>query len=445
MLTAPDADIVRRDPGIPGLSIVLDPEAVIAALRPCLPRAGTARMTYVRYKPGRSCVVAYRLDGDGGLDLYAKASPPGAPAEPRMSVGRSSASDGTGRIILGDGAIAVCVFPVDHKLKALRRLVDAELRRRMLREVVPDRPDLWDGAFDELRYLPERRYVARWLSGNRPVAVLKLHTEREYALAQRNVTAFRGHASFRRARCLGQSDRRRILLHEWLPGRVLSEAVSDPDPDFGALTSVGAALAHLHAQDATGLAPLQRDVEAATLLGLSANLGSICPHLAERLDRLVRRLAGELMRAPRLNRAIHGDFSAGQVLIAGDGVAILDFDRAARGDPAADIGLFIAHLERKALCCALPANRVGPLRQAFLEGYGSVTRRRLPARVPLYIAVGLVRLAALPFRSREADWLAQTEAILERAAAVADEVGGRADVQPAVGSTAASPGRNCSS
>src|SRR5438132_1020183 len=162
MLSAPDADIVRRDPGIPGLSIVLDPEAVIAAARPCLPR---------------------------------------------------------------------------------------------------------DGAFDELRYLPERRYVARWLSGNRPVAVLKLHTEREYALAQRNVTAFRGHASFRRARCLGQSDRRRILLHEWLPGRVLSEAVSDPDPDFGALTSVGAALAHLHAQDATGLALLRPDVEAATLLG----------------------------------------------------------------------------------------------------------------------------------------------------------------------------------
>ena len=88
---------------------------------------------------------------------------------------------------------------------------------------------------------------------------------------------------------------------------------------------------------------------------------------------------------------------------------------------------------------------IDALRQAFLEGYASVTRRRLPARIPFYVAVGLVRLAALPFRSREADWLAQTEAILERAAAVAEEVGGRAPVQPAVGPTAASPGRNCSS
>src|SRR5215813_8303187 len=90
MLSAPDADLVRRDPDLPGLSIVLDPEAMVAALHPFLPGVTIARMTYVRYKPGKCCVVAHRLDADGGVNLYAKTSPAGSRDEPQDVGERSS-------------------------------------------------------------------------------------------------------------------------------------------------------------------------------------------------------------------------------------------------------------------------------------------------------------------------------------------------------------------
>src|SRR5262249_49078258 len=71
---------------------------------------------------------------------------------------------------------------------------------------------------------------------------------------------------------------------------------------------------------------------------------------------------------------------------------------------------------RKSLSGAIPPSRIEPLSRAFLEGYESVSGR-LPDRIRLYTAVGLVRLAAHPFRFREVNWLGQTEAVLARGAA----------------------------
>jgi hypothetical protein len=55
---------------------VLDLEAFIGALRRSLPEADleTARITYVKYKPGTNCLVGYRLRVAGTVvDVYAKA------------------------------------------------------------------------------------------------------------------------------------------------------------------------------------------------------------------------------------------------------------------------------------------------------------------------------------------------------------------------------------
>src|SRR5438093_10692997 len=78
MLSAADAQFVRRDSALPGLATMLDPEAFAGALAPFMPAIdpGSARIEYVRYKPGKSCIVAYRV-GVGGMEgkLYAKALP----------------------------------------------------------------------------------------------------------------------------------------------------------------------------------------------------------------------------------------------------------------------------------------------------------------------------------------------------------------------------------
>src|SRR5437867_2397122 len=81
LLSPHDADLVKRDAAIAGLATLLDPEAFLVALRSVLPGAelDAVRATYVRYKPGMSCLVAYELEIAGAtITAYAKAYGPNA-------------------------------------------------------------------------------------------------------------------------------------------------------------------------------------------------------------------------------------------------------------------------------------------------------------------------------------------------------------------------------
>ena len=110
---------------------------------------------------------------------------------------------------------------------------------------------------------------------------------------------------------------------------------------------------------------------------------------------------------------MHGDFSANQVVIGQQEAAIIDLDWACYGDPADDLGNFIAQTERKALRGELPRHRVESMTDALLAGYQA--HRALPDRVGLYTAVEVFRRSRFPFRMCESDWPQQTEALIERA------------------------------
>ena len=76
MLNADDAQLAAREKELPGLALLLDEDAFASVLREHLPAAGVkgAKEFYARYKPGRSCVVAYRVQvGGEQLDVYARA------------------------------------------------------------------------------------------------------------------------------------------------------------------------------------------------------------------------------------------------------------------------------------------------------------------------------------------------------------------------------------
>lgn len=423
MLLPADLDLVRRDTALPGLATLLDPDAFVAALRPSLPEAciERAQITYIRYKPGMNCLVAYQFEAAGGVvEVYAKAHGPDAKVKLRKAHKWSSVPGplGPGRIVLEDRAIVVSIFPNDSKLRELPYLTDVEARRRLLHELVPDQPDLWEGTVQSLRYKPERRFVAQLITKDGVRAALKIYAETGYKKPLANAKVFESRGPLRLARLLGSLDRRRILAFEWLPGSLLIEAISDPKVEFEVVATVGAALAELHTQNPEGLAFLTREAETDILFELAAGLSFVCPQLARWTHDLARRLAAHLMQEPAVNQPIHGDFYAKQVLLADDNVAFLDFDRAVCSDPAADLGNFIAHLERDVLRGDLPPSHVELLKNALLEGYGLAANCPIPARVALYITAGLFRLAPDPFRYREPNWLERTEAILERAEAI---------------------------
>jgi aminoglycoside phosphotransferase (APT) family kinase protein len=419
MLLPPDADLARRDRQLPGLAILLDPEALAARLRRALARddLGPARVTYVKYHPGVKCLVGYQLPvAEAEVQLYAVAHRPDACRELEKARTRPSVPGplGSGRIVLEDCAVLVSLFPNDRKLKALPILADGASRQSLLGELLLRRPDLWGTAVQCLRYKPERRYVAR-VPGADGGAVIKAYEEKDYPAAKGSTGTFVSRGVLCLSRWLGHSDAHALLAFEWLPGRRLGVALFDPHLEPAVVSHVGAALAELHAQEPAGLARLTREAEAAVLAGLAATLGSLCPHLAARAERLARRLAACLMDEAPEDRPIHGDFHPGQVLVTGNGVALLDFDTAARGDPALDLGTFFAYLEHKALRGKISLARVDGLKTQLLHGYGTSAHPLRAAWIDLYTAANLLRRAPKPFRYRKPHWPEQIEALLARA------------------------------
>ena len=421
MIAPEDAAIASRDPGLPGLATMLDPEALAALLPSSMRHLEAARIAYVRYKPGQNCVVGYCPQADGVVEAYAKAHKAGARARAEATQPNDG---GRQRFVVDEGAVVVSVFPTDGKLKSLRKLATRESLTHLLESLIPERRGLWSAGLRPLRYMPERRYVAQLVANGRPEAVFKAYSAVDYPRAGPNADAFRSHGPMRIAPLLARSDRHRALVFEWIPGRVLGDAVRDPAFAGRELAVAGAALAKLHGVTTDALTSASRADEAATLRATGANLRILCPDLAPRLDALVRRLAGYLEQSPPVDLPIHGDFSPRQVVVENGTVTLIDFDRAVRGDPALDLGLFLAHLEHDAIIGRLPTGRLGPLRDALLAGYRD-GRGSVPAGLEPYVAIGLLRLAPHPFRFRYRDpeWPECTEAILGRAEEIASDAG----------------------
>jgi aminoglycoside phosphotransferase (APT) family kinase protein len=150
-------------------------------------------------------------------------------------------------------------------------------------------------------------------------------------------------------------------------------------------------------------------------------IAQLCPELTRTVERLVQRIAAQLSELQPVIRVLHGDFYDQQVMLGSNNTAIiLDIDQAELGDPAADLGLFIAHLEREELRNKLSAQEVDTFSDALIQGYCDVCRSQESATIHLYAAIGLLYLAAEPFRYREPDWPERIAAILSRADTVLD-------------------------
>src|SRR5207249_2334541 len=198
---------------------------------------------------------------------------------------------GPGRIALERRCVLIHAFPNDLKLGALPLLADSRERERLLRELLPDRPGLWQSELQRLRYRPERRYVAALCAtGGRADALLKCSTHRAYFRGKHNAEAFRSRGLLRIARLLGSLDRHRLLAFEWIPGRPLMDLCAATETDGKAVAAAGEALATLHAQSPAGLECWTREAERAELLSVASEVGFINPELARRADELARSL-----------------------------------------------------------------------------------------------------------------------------------------------------------
>ncbi len=97
---------------------------------------------------------------------------------------------------------------------------------------------------------------------------------------------------------------------------------------------------------------------------------------------------------PRLPRPIHRDFHERQLIYSSGSATLIDFDTVRLGDPAQDIGNFLAHLKLAEHLSGDPGDQA---RANFLDGYNSaaVMEPASAANVNVYERATLLRLALI--------------------------------------------------
>jgi len=425
MLFPAESDLVGRDSALKGLSTMLNPNRLVTRLRPFLPcnQPDGARVTYVRYKPGTSCIVSYNLDVNGkNIDIYAKAVTNTSINKLRKAC-RKYASLGSTEprvVILEDEAVAIFTFPYDGKINALPDLANRDSRPHLLRRLLPGRPDLWEASLETVRYKPEQRFVGALSVKGNPAAKIKVYAPSWYPASSLNAKVLCSRGALNFPGRIGRSVRYQIVVFEWMKGCLLKDLILEPIFDLNLMKTVGAALSEIHSQNVNGLHYITRDDESISLRMAAAELGFIFPHLEKRINEVTKSLSNALENTPPLNRPIHGDFNSEQILVQNERIVMLDVDNAACSDPSADLGLFLAHLKKDSLNGVISRTWVDSLKDALLQGYESVARN-IPTNIELYTAIGLLRIATdlhksvVRFGEYGDNWPQLTESVLEGA------------------------------
>jgi ABC-type transport system involved in Fe-S cluster assembly fused permease/ATPase subunit/aminoglycoside phosphotransferase (APT) family kinase protein len=418
-LSPAEEALVRRESDLPGLAVVLDPERMRSRLASLLPEAGVSavRAVYLRYKPRTSCLVSYRVATPGGeLDVHATARARFDAEKLEKARARARSDPDSRLLVLEDCAVVVSVFPEDARLPGLRCLDAPETRQRLRRKLLGG--DVPPGAVTRLRYKPERRFVGRLSGANGPPVLLKVYAAAEFDRALTSSLLFQGQPGLRVPRCLGILATKGVIGLEWIGGRPLGEALLAGEAGGGETREAGAALAHVHGQPPPRLPVRTREAYAERLRFMAQALGFLLPDTGARAEELARELSARIVALPPCGRPIHGDFHAGQVLVAEGGPALIDFDEAVLGDPGADLGSFLAHLERDVVAGRLASSRHPDFAEALLTGYARVTQPPPEPELRLQTAAALFQLATHFFRDRDPSWPERTTCVLDRVASL---------------------------
>jgi aminoglycoside phosphotransferase (APT) family kinase protein len=211
-------------------------------------------------------------------------------------------------------------------------------------------------------------------------------------------------------RALGYDPERQLLLQHPAPGVRLDALLSGAEA-LSSLHLTGRALADLHAIDVVIGSPAHMADHLRELVRPHPReLANALPLLARRVDRLLRTLLDADARWPgaRRHALIHRDVHPKQLFRDGERLCLIDWDLAAHGDAALDLGNLSAYLKaRRGMC----DDSVGVL----LHGYAQSGGADVLERVPVYEAFTYLRLACKRFRLDTDGWREECGRLIARA------------------------------
>lgn len=419
-----------RTTRLPVLGDLLDPARLMARLAPIRDDRGTlesAAPFYLRWKPGTSALLGVRLQwrtdegpvetlaslylGDGLHEAADKAETLRL-LEPRL---------GPALLRLDDALYLA--FPNDRLLKGLSAVADE--RRVGNRLGAPDTPFGQRGLRVKAR--GSRVHAVRWKPGRRAVLELDLRLVNDATGEKESWRAYArvmpaAELADRLAPWHAASERRALrapavvfedLERGWFatavaPGRSLAATPTDAQR-----AALRAAFAELHAAPAPALGRrTDQDELVAGQRALDA-LAAVAPELEPRVRVLRTRLATALaVLAPATAVFNHGDLGTDQLLVEGDGVAVIDWDEGVNGDPHFDFASLVADLRGR----GLDPSWVAPLAREVLAD------RFDAARLAWQVAAHEARRAIEGLQRGRADWRARALDTLTASEAALDAV-----------------------
>jgi len=198
-----------------------------------------------------------------------------------------------------------------------------------------------------------------------------------------------------------------MLVTEFVDGRPLSDPLYDGTSDAPA-RRIATTIAALHGCGVR----CERKWNPREELKSTERWVADVPGATVRAARLLDRCRSEFEGLPHhLEFPVHRDFYPEQLMDSDGATVLLDLDDACSGDPAVDLGNFVAHLKLRHL--QFPDRTPGceRARRVFLEEYGrrnpaGIEPKSLPQRIRFYEAASLLRLSGVyGRRERWADTL----------------------------------------
>ena len=172
-----------------------------------------------------------------------------------------------------------------------------------------------------------------------------------------------------------------------------------------AFVAAGQLLARLHAHSAPRgpVRSLTDDID--ELLRLEPALHLVDPACADRFSDGIARLQARIASSEAMV-ASHGAYRADQVHRSARGPVMIDLDSYCLAEPARDAANFLAYLRWRAIRGAVPGAAVAHVRDAFVDGYRSGSRRALDTeRSRVFEAAALLKIAGRRCRSLSAhEW-----------------------------------------
>jgi hypothetical protein len=418
-----DEQLIKRNRKFPGLKVLLNPDLFKNVLQKVDPDTewGEVKTQHITFEQGGKCLVSYNVETpEATLQMYAKAyGGPGSKQELKNvnDKAKSISPKGQKTYVLQDPAISIHHFPDDGKLETLEKLSKSETRIGLLDDLLAENKHFRQGAIHGLRYMPEQKFVAKVPVTENVQAVLKIYPESDFVSALNGAEAFNSTEHIGIPKRLGACPRRLTQIFELMPGVPLKSVLCSPMVNFDQLKMAGQALATLHSQEVWGLKHSTGEKEIHLLKENARQLAELNPEILPNLKILMSNIGKRLINGPQWIRPCHGNFSSRKLLFDNDSdkINILGFDKAIFGDPAMDIGLFFAHLDKDVIDRKLSSADAESCKNIFLEGYKKILNSPSSIRLETYQAIGLISLAIDPFKNRDSAWLEKMKKIIKKA------------------------------